>query len=113
MQHDGVLYEYLVCPLAVNGGELLIGLNAIVVDTQNLAFGASVLKAGELRCVVARAVGRGSSSGIGLALQSIVLRSESRRVLLGFLLSLLDRLVSIELTEPGRSEERRVGKECR
>lgn len=101
MQHDGVLYEYLACPLAVNDGELLIGLNAIVVDAQNLTFGASVLKAGKLRCVVACAFRRGNSRGIGLALQSIVLCCESRRVLLGFLLGLLDRLVPIELTEPG------------
>ena len=38
MQHDAVLQEHLSGPLAVNCGKLLLGLNAVVIDAEELAF---------------------------------------------------------------------------
>ena len=43
MQDDAVLQKHLGGPLAVDGCELLLGLNAVVVDAENLAFRASSL----------------------------------------------------------------------
>ena len=47
MQHDAVLQQHLGRPFAVDRGELLLGLDAVVIDAENLAFRASVFDVGE------------------------------------------------------------------
>ena len=46
--HDAMLQHHLVCPLAVDACELLLGLDAVIVDAEELALFPSPLQAGEL-----------------------------------------------------------------
>ncbi len=101
MQHDAVLQEHLRGPFAVDRRELLLGLNAIVVDAEDLALGASIFQSRASLELVCRTVCRTWPLGIGLGFERIVRGGQGGDILLRFLLRLLDRAVPIALTEPG------------
>jgi hypothetical protein len=57
MGYDTMLQPNLVCPLAIDTCELLLGLDTIIVDTEKLALFPSLLQAGELSCIGLRFIG--------------------------------------------------------
>ena len=54
VQYDAMLQQHLSGPFAVNGGELLLSLDTVIVDAEKLALGAPGLQAGEFRVSVWR-----------------------------------------------------------
>src|ERR1035438_1530613 len=67
MQDDSMLQEYVRGPLAVNAGELLLTLDAIVADAENLAERAAPFQSGEPGGLVQGRSGRGG----GFELRSV------------------------------------------
>ncbi len=106
MGHDAMLQQHLVCPLAVNACELLLGLDAVIVDAEKLALFPSLLQAGELGCFGASLLpaamtgGRGSRAGVGLRFEGIVLQGQTGCVRLRLLHGLLDQLITAALAAP-------------
>ena len=91
MGHDAMLQHHLVCPLAVNPGELLLGLNAVIVDAEKLALFPSLLQAGELGCIGLRCIaGCRIRAGVGQCFQVVVLHGQSCSVRFRLLHGLLD-----------------------
>src|SRR5271165_3373141 len=96
-----MLQHHLIGPLAVDPCELLLGLNAVIVDGEKLALFPSLLQADELggiwlRCACRRSV----RAGIGLGFEGVVLHSQAGGVRTRLLHSLLDQLVTAALVEP-------------
>src|ERR1700677_3262777 len=100
MLHDAVLQKYLCRPFAVIGGKLLFGLNAVIVDAQNLAFRASVF-------YFCKPVGAGGCAAASrgpirtdLGLQRVVLSGQALPIALRLALCLLNQFVSVALCKP-------------
>src|ERR1700685_2055849 len=75
--HDAMLQLHLVSPLAVDSRQLLLGLDAVVVEAEELALFPSKLQTGKLCRVGPGGIGSSSiRAGIGLRFESVVLRSQ-------------------------------------
>jgi hypothetical protein len=59
-----MLQDQVSRPLIVNGGLLLLGLNAIVVNAEKLALRSSIPEGGELGGFAGRGIGDGVCSGL-------------------------------------------------
>src|SRR5271165_1211029 len=105
MQQDPVLQKHLVRPLAVNGGELLLRLNPVVINAEKLALLALRSQAGKSRLGIRCCAGR-SRGYIGLRFQGIVLSGKAGGVRLRLPPCLLNQLVSASLREPGSDASR-------
>src|SRR5664280_3764323 len=99
MQYDSMLQKYLRGPLAVNAGELLLTLDAIVADAEKLAERATPFQAGEPCGLVQARSGR--RGGFDLVCEVRMLGRESDYVSLSLPQGLLDELVAGALIEPG------------
>jgi hypothetical protein len=91
MQNDAMLQQQLSVPLPVDGAELLVALDAVVVDGQKLASRATVLEVGKDGGSIGggclRAGGRGD---VALTLGCLVLDGERGGIRVGLLDGLLD-----------------------
>src|SRR6185437_16225076 len=86
VQKNAMLQLHLVAPLTVNRGQLLTGLDPVVVNRKNLSLGAAILKSGKRNWTRLGSIG----GGIGLPLERIVLGRKRPNVALRLLLRLVD-----------------------
>ena len=68
VEDDAVLQAHLRGPLAVDARQLLIGLNAVIVDRENLAFDTAILNFFE-----GRWAGAGGGAGFDFGFKAVVL----------------------------------------